>query len=228
VILSLDHRYAIDADGLTRPLRAVTVALLIDALASAVLGSRAMVPPASAPPQHMEYIVALPLVPLPRSLRAFCDALERNFGINVRLVRAVTGGKRRSGGAGVGPLAPSDFTFTRAVNEAAAMARGRYLLLLQPWVRLGPGAMRALHDTFTTHPAVGVVGPVIMRPLGATVALADAGGLVFDDGGAWQYGAGQAPSSETTRYVRDTDYVSSLCMMVRTVSRRSAARRGAV
>jgi GT2 family glycosyltransferase len=49
--------------------------------------------------------------------------------------------------------------FTRANNQALAIAQGRYLFLLNPDTELRPGALRGLIDFMEGHPRAGMVGP---------------------------------------------------------------------
>ena len=49
--------------------------------------------------------------------------------------------------------------FTRANNQALAIAQGRYLFLLNPDTQLHPDAMQTLSDFMDAHPHVGIVGP---------------------------------------------------------------------
>ncbi len=49
--------------------------------------------------------------------------------------------------------------FTRANNQALAIAQGRYLFLLNPDTQLHPGALQTLSDFMDAHPQVGIVGP---------------------------------------------------------------------
>ncbi|MEW5718116.1 MAG: glycosyltransferase family 2 protein [Chloroflexota bacterium] len=49
--------------------------------------------------------------------------------------------------------------FTRANNQALALAQGRYLFLLNPDAELRAGALHALYDYAETHPRVGIIGP---------------------------------------------------------------------
>ncbi len=49
--------------------------------------------------------------------------------------------------------------FTRANNQALAVAQGRYLFLLNPDTELRPGALAALMDYMQAHPRAGIVGP---------------------------------------------------------------------
>ena len=57
--------------------------------------------------------------------------------------------------------------FTRANNQALRLARGRYLLLLNPDAELRPGSLAALVDYLDANPGVGVVGPRLYYPDGA-------------------------------------------------------------
>ncbi len=49
--------------------------------------------------------------------------------------------------------------FTRANNQALAIAQGRYLFLLNPDTELRAGALQTLYEYAQTHPRVGVLGP---------------------------------------------------------------------
>jgi GT2 family glycosyltransferase len=49
--------------------------------------------------------------------------------------------------------------FSRANNQAARLARGRYLFFLNNDTIVPPGALRAMLDYADAHPEVGVVGP---------------------------------------------------------------------
>lgn len=49
--------------------------------------------------------------------------------------------------------------FTRANNQALALAQGRYLFLLNPDTELHPDALQTLYDYAEAHPDVGIIGP---------------------------------------------------------------------
>jgi glycosyltransferase involved in cell wall biosynthesis len=60
-------------------------------------------------------------------------------------------------------------------------------------------------DTFERHDRVGLVGAKLVYPDGR---LQEAGGVVFADGSAWNYGRNEAPDDGRFAYVRDADYCS--------------------
>lgn len=49
--------------------------------------------------------------------------------------------------------------FTRANNQALAIAQGRYLFLLNPDTELRAGTLQTLYDYAETNPRVGIIGP---------------------------------------------------------------------
>jgi GT2 family glycosyltransferase len=56
--------------------------------------------------------------------------------------------------------------FARANNQAARLARGRYLFFLNNDAELPPGTLRRLVRYARAHPEVGVVGPCLRQPSG--------------------------------------------------------------
>ena len=75
--------------------------------------------------------------------------------------------------------------FIAACNDGAALARGTYLVFLNNDTFPQPGWLDALLDTFGAWPAAGLVGAQLAYPDGR---LQEAGGVVVDDGSAWNYG----------------------------------------
>src|SRR5690606_13167684 len=130
-------------------------------------------------------------------------------------VRAVRGPVRRRAagehrGPGAPPVAPYPGPPPRgrrasARNDGAAPARGQYLVFLNNDTVPQPGWLDALLDTFSTHPDTGLAGAQLLYPDGR---LQEAGGLVFRDGSAWNYGRFESPDDPRFSYVRATDYVS--------------------
>jgi len=57
--------------------------------------------------------------------------------------------------------------YARAVNQAAHRATGRYLLILNPDVVVGPGALEVLRAHLDRDPGVGLVAPRLLNPDGS-------------------------------------------------------------
>lgn len=95
--------------------------------------------------------------------------------------------------------------FIAACNDGAALARGDYLVLLNNDTVPQPGWLDALLGTFADHPDAGLVGARLVYPDGR---LQEAGGIVFADGSAWNYGRGEDPQDCRFSYLREADYLS--------------------
>ena len=101
--------------------------------------------------------------------------------------------------------------FLRSCNRAAAQARGRYLVLLNNDTLVLPGWLDALLQTAKDGEDVGAVGAKLIYPNGL---LQEAGGIVWQDGSAWNWGRGEDPEDPRFQYVRQVDYCSAACLLV--------------
>jgi len=101
--------------------------------------------------------------------------------------------------------------FIAACNEGAGLARGRHLVLLNNDTVPQPGWLDALLATFETHPDAGLVGAQLLYPDGR---LQEAGGIVFNDGSARNYGRFGDPSDPRHAYLRDIDYASAAAIAI--------------
>lgn len=102
--------------------------------------------------------------------------------------------------------------FLRSCNKAAGLARGDYLHFLNNDTELWPGAVDALVDVLDTRPDAAMAGSKLIFPDGT---LQEAGGILWEDGTAWNYGRGQDNARPEFNYLREADYCSGASILVR-------------
>lgn len=102
--------------------------------------------------------------------------------------------------------------FLLAVNQAAHVARGDYLLLLNNDAQLLPGALAAALRTIGSANNIGAVGGKIVLLDGS---LQEAGSIIWNDGSCLGYGRGDAPFAPPYMFQRDVDYCSGAFLLTR-------------
>ena len=95
--------------------------------------------------------------------------------------------------------------FLGNVNQAAKKAQGKYIVLLNNDTIALDGWLDALIDTLESDPGIGLVGSQLIFPSGR---LQEAGGIVWRDGSAWNYGRNEDPQDPRYAFARDVDYCS--------------------
>lgn len=101
--------------------------------------------------------------------------------------------------------------FIAACNDGAAHARGDIVVFLNNDTIPQPGWLDALLRTFDDHADVGLAGAQLRYPDGT---LQEAGGVVFADGGGWNYGRHEAADDCRFAFVRDCDYASGAAIAI--------------
>ena len=102
--------------------------------------------------------------------------------------------------------------FVPAVNQAANIARGKYLLLLNSDAILLPGALETSVETLESADDIGAVGGKIVLLDGS---LQEAGNIVWRDGSCTGYGRGEDPRAPAFMFRRDVDYCSGAFLLTR-------------
>ena len=101
--------------------------------------------------------------------------------------------------------------FQRAVQAGVDRMKGRYLFMLNNDTEVHPGWLEALLDVAASD-EVGAVGCKLVYPDGR---LQEAGGIVWNDASAWNWGHGCEPDAPAYSYRREVDYASGAALLVR-------------
>ncbi len=101
--------------------------------------------------------------------------------------------------------------FIRSCNAGASAAQGEYLYFLNNDTEVTPGWIDELLRTFQEFPGTGLAGSKLIYPDGR---LQEAGGIIWQDGSAWNFGHNQDPSLPVYNYAREVDYCSGASIMV--------------
>lgn len=105
-----------------------------------------------------------------------------------------------------------NLNFLKAVNQAAEMACGDHILLLNNDAALLPGTLANAVFRLESDPKNGAVGGKIILVDGS---LQEAGSIVWQDGSCLGYGRGQSPDAPQFQFLRTVDYCSGAFLLIR-------------
>ena len=107
---------------------------------------------------------------------------------------------------------PTNLGFLGSSNRGAAEAKGKFLLFLNNDTVVRENWLDAFAATFADE-RVGLAGAKLIYPDGK---LQEAGSIVWRDASGYNYGRGGDPDLPEYNFLREVDYCSGACLMVRT------------
>lgn len=102
--------------------------------------------------------------------------------------------------------------FLKSCNKGAQLAQGEYLLFLNNDTIPHEHCFKNLVETLEQNREIGAVGAKLIYPDGK---LQEAGGIIFNDASGCNFGRGDDPNKHDYNYVREVDYCSGACLLVR-------------
>lgn len=108
-----------------------------------------------------------------------------------------------------------NFGFVKAVNQAAEVAAGEYILLLNNDALIEKNTLSSALQVIESDKSVGAVGAKIKLLDGSTQ---EAGSIIFSDGACLGYGRGKATENYEFMFQRDVDYCSGAFLLFRNSS----------
>jgi O-antigen biosynthesis protein len=95
--------------------------------------------------------------------------------------------------------------FIENCNRSSQNANGKYIIMLNNDVRVVANWLDELIGAFELFPKAGLIGSKLFYPDGS---LQEAGGIIWQDGSAWNFGRNDDPNRPRYCYAREVDYIS--------------------
>jgi GT2 family glycosyltransferase len=102
--------------------------------------------------------------------------------------------------------------FLKNCNHAAKFAKGKYILFLNNDTNVQKEWLKYLLEIIEKDETIGIVGPKFTLTDGR---IQEAGGIIWKDGSSSHFGYADAPEKPEYNYVKEVDYISGACLMVR-------------
>ena len=102
--------------------------------------------------------------------------------------------------------------FLKNCNNAARHAKGKYIVFLNNDTIVLKDWLSPMFDLVEQDEKIGMTGSMLIYPNGK---LQEAGGIIWSDGSAWNYGRCANPQDPQYNYVREVDYISGASILIR-------------
>ncbi len=106
----------------------------------------------------------------------------------------------------------TNLRFLRNCNNAIGSAAGKYVIFLNNDTQVQPDWLAPLVELMERDETIGMAGSKLVYPDGS---LQEAGGIVWRDGSAWNYGRNGDPLDAKYDYLREVDYISGASIIIR-------------
>lgn len=114
---------------------------------------------------------------------------------------------------GVKVITPEqNLRFLRNCNHAAKYAKGEYIFFLNNDTEVHANWLQPLIDLMEQDASIGMAGSKLVYADGR---LQEAGGILWKDGSAWNYGNRRDPEEAEFNYVKEVDYISGAAILIR-------------
>jgi len=106
---------------------------------------------------------------------------------------------------------PQNLGFLKSCNSGSDHARGRFIFLLNNDTKVTEDWLDKSVEVFSQFKDIGMVGSKLIYPDGS---LQEAGGIVWNDGSAWNFGRDCDPLLPEFNYIREVDYCSGAAILI--------------
>ena len=103
--------------------------------------------------------------------------------------------------------------FLNNCNNASRSVNGKFILFLNNDTEVKPVWLSSLVELMEKDKSIGMTGSKFIYPDGR---LQEAGGIIWKDASAWNFGNKQAPDLSEFNYVKEVDYISGAGILIRT------------
>jgi O-antigen biosynthesis protein len=102
--------------------------------------------------------------------------------------------------------------FLQNCNQAACLSKSEFVLFLNNDTEVKPGWLSSLVTLMEKDETIGIAGSKLIYPDGR---LQEAGGIIWQDASGWNFGHLKDPGDSEFNYVKEVDYISGACILVR-------------